>query len=98
MGCVLVVLVIGPPGFSIASYLETRSLGDAFYLTTSRSAFTLTCVGEQLPTMQGLLLVAFFTMLLFLGLYSTRYLRLKGEGAEEKLSSPLFERHRAVQR
>ena len=86
MGSVVVVLLVGPPGVFLASYIETRRVGDAYYLTSSRSAFTLTQVGEQLPVVQGLLLVILFTVLLFIGLYVTRYLRLNVQGAEETLS------------
>src|SRR4029077_6152898 len=64
MGSVVVVLLVGPPGVFLASYIETRRVGDAYYLTSSRSAFTLTQVGEQLPVVQGLLLVILFTIIL----------------------------------
>jgi len=85
LGCLAISLLTGPPTFFLISFLVTGNIYSAFYLTTSRSTFTITKLGEKLPVPQGLGLLVSYTLLYFVVLMLPRWWRLNLEAKRSEL-------------
>ncbi len=72
LGCLVVALAAGGPGFFLVLYLDSFSLSEAFTRLLSYSAFDVLQLNQQVPIYQGFLSSALFTSALFLNLYLVR--------------------------
>ncbi len=87
LGCLVVALAAGGPGFFLVLYLDSFSLSKALTRLLSYSAFDVLQLNQQVPIFQGFLSAALYTSALFLNMYLVRYWRLKLVAAGPELSS-----------
>ncbi len=87
LGCLVVALAAGGPGFFLLLYLDSFSLSEALTRLLSYSAFQVLQLNQQVPKYQGFLSAALYTAALFLNMYLARHWRLKLLAAGPELSA-----------
>jgi len=86
MGCLAFAAVLGGPGFFVLFYLDSSSIDAAWRQTVSVAAFSVSPVSQQVPAIEGLLDVMFYTASLFVFMQAVRYWRLRVASTEAKIS------------
>lgn len=85
IGCLIISLIIGPPGAVLLAYVSTGDLGKAVSLTI------LLYVGSGTPFLTGVAVLGLLGFLLFYVFYMTRFMRLRLLSTEEGLRPVLSE-------
>jgi len=90
IGCLLIAVATGGPGYFLAWYVYSFSLEEAWrrmLSNTLRGVFSIAQFSQEMPVAQALLGTTIGTFTLFLGMYLVRHWRLKVVTAKSKLSS-----------
>lgn len=86
VGCVVLGLVIGAPGYLLIAILETGSLTQALDQVLSNPYFTIGGFGQRISLAEGIAESTLFTLFLILTLYFIRYMRLQMLAVEPEVA------------